>query len=37
MVYMTALLLLLIVVALNLVAIRLRNPIRKKYQTSAFA
>ena len=37
MVYMTTLLLLLIVVALNVVAIRLRDRIRKKYQTSAFA
>ncbi|MFZ0389142.1 MAG: phosphate ABC transporter permease PstA, partial [Calditrichia bacterium] len=36
MVYTTALLLIVIVVALNLIAIFLRNRLRKKYRTSAF-
>ena len=36
MVYATAILLLVIVVALNLTAIVVRNRLRKRYQTSAF-
>jgi phosphate transport system permease protein len=36
MVYATTILLLLIVVALNLTAIVVRNQLRKRYQTSAF-
>jgi len=37
MVYTTTLLLILIIIGLNIVAIRLRDKIRKKYQTGAFA